>query len=260
MFLIALAAPLPARAQSVLPEATTVIPPGCPQYPNDCPDELGERLVATSQANYEAILTAYGVSLSTLGGCARYPWTGTGCPPMTQVVVTLSETACPNESDTAGSIDVPCGPLTLNRDPTFVPYVPLAGPPTGDASAQNHGTGAACGVRAEGPTRIYNGTTDNHYMRGRSANHCLTGQGITWMETWGTLQRERLDNKAGWTNLDSDYDKKAGAGWLYSPYSFWDCQHSKAYLYRMEAYGYAVQRGVGFGGLNRRVDSLRCPK
>lgn len=249
-----LLAPLGAGASAASVDS---IPPGCPQYPSDCPQEVEGAVSAADQTSYEALLTGYGVDLSTLTGCARAPWTVSGCPPVSRVLVTLTETACTNEvSLVNGSLQAPCEwPVPIEPEAAYA----FGWPDVASPAPAEHGGGAACGVRAEGPTRTYDGSTLNNYMRGRGINHCLSGQGVQYSEVYATLQRERLDGARGWQNLDSTSAKRYGAGTTYTPYATWDCNHTRSLLYRVEAYAFSYVRGVGYGGLNRRTDSRTCP-
>ena len=223
------------------------------------PAAAEDTVVTASRAEYNAALTAFRVNRAAISGCARDPWSA-GCPAVSTVVASLTELACASEVDP--------GELTLTSsrqaavscpDPPSVPYgVEIS--ELKASSTRDHGNGAACGIRVNGPQRVWNGSTDQDIMRGRTHNHCLSGQGVTRMEAYVTLQRERLDGEEGWTNLDSDAATPInGAGSQTTPYATWDCRHTRSLLYRVEGLTYATVRGRGYVGVQRHTDSLTCP-
>lgn len=219
------------------------------------PAGANDAVTAVNQTQFNAAMTAYGVNTAGVGGCARNPWAA-GCPTVTSVVSTLTEIACASDgADVAVEMGGTCDDA---NSLVMFPYA-ASYPDPYVASPRGHGTGSACGVRADGPQRLYYTNTLNWYMRGRAINHCLSGQGVSRMEAYVTLQRERLDGREGWTNLDSEAAPvSSGAGWQYTPYATWDCNHHRALLYRVEAVGYSVVRGVGWFGVNRRADYRHC--
>ena len=223
-----------------------------------------DAVVTANRAQFHAALLAYGVDRSTLSGCGADPW-APGCPPVTTVVATLTEFACASEVDpgpiTAEATTTQDSSAAANPCQTSVMAPYAAGYPDlyAGGTERDHGSGSACGVRAEWPARTYYQSTFNYYIRSRGINHCFSGQGVSRMEAWVTLWRERLDNQEGWTRLDT---KEAtpinGAGQQYTPYATWDCNHTRSLYYRAEAAAYSVVRGTGYFGVNRKTDALTC--
>ena len=228
-----------------------------------------DAFTSVNRAEFDAFITASGVERSALGGCALDPWS-TSCPPVSSVVASISETACASEVNPVDSPPPAPGGARAEVDPCgttnpllTVPYASLMpdNPVGGSATPMDHGTGAACGLRADGPERTYYSGTHDWYIRGRTMNHCLNGQGVTRMEAYVSLQRERLDGEEGYTQLDSKAaTPHNGATLQYTPYATWDCNHNRSLLYRVESSAYSVVRGTGWFGVQRRTDNRACPE
>jgi hypothetical protein len=145
-------------------------------------------------------------------------------------------------------------PALASWTPSFSGEGLVALPAT--AQLASHGPGSACGVKADYPYRQYLMSTDNWIARGSSTNHCLYGQNITFQEMWSTLYDRRSDGT--WRALNTDYAKKAGAGYIYNNITY-NCQHTAERRYQNEAAACSTQGSRTYCGLNRKYATFTCP-
>lgn len=150
------------------------------------------------------------------------------CPAISEVVIVLGSS---EEGDTDF---VPL--LTADSSGAV-----LASAGTGKSSSLvSHGLDAACGVIAYQPVV-------NVEAYGTHKHHCLSGQGVTYMELDGWLKRWHAGDRR-WYNLDSCSRTFYGATEQTCGTSY-NCYHpsnTRAYKGRSEAF--AVQNGRGFSG------------
>lgn len=190
--------------------------------------------VATSQAEYDAMLLAYGYD-PPAGTCMDAPFAY--CEVERAVVY----------------------PPQYEGDFATVPLLDPARIHCCGMQSQHHaGAGKTCGVTSRPPERTLVGG-ETYMMAFNGFIHCWSGEGVTKMQVITDLYRD-CERGDGWCyRATTGWVASEGAGVLYSPRAYYDCDHDQTRLYRAQTLAFTRQRGTSYTAAHRKHAATDCP-